>query len=174
MRNRDLQFGMQIGRSQIPNGSSFCTARTMISFGLHGRNETIATPRQSFDVTWTRCRITQYLAQLIYSRVQAVVKIHKCVGRPEFLADLFACDHIAGSLQQQREHAERLLLQTQLRSILAQFPRCEIELEDAEPRDSDCGITLRIGHKHGTAKTTRSVAPSRIAEACARRTILAW
>jgi hypothetical protein len=48
-----------------------------------------------------------------------MVEIDKGVGRPDFGPQFFARDQIAGTLQQGREHLERLTLQAQL---YAAFP----------------------------------------------------
>jgi hypothetical protein len=70
-----------------------------------------------------------------------VVEVDEGVGRPEFLLQLFARDHLAGALQQQRQDLKWLLLQAQLDSVLAQFARVEIELKHSKARDS--GAILR-------------------------------
>ena len=75
-----------------------------------------------------------------------MVEIHEGVGGPKFLAQFLARDHIAGALQQQGQHLERLLLQAKLRAVLAQFARGEVELEDSKPRDSAGVIAWESGH----------------------------
>jgi hypothetical protein len=79
-----------------------------------------------------------------------VVEIHEGVGWPQLLAQLFARDHLAGALEQQGQHLKGLLLQAQLRTILAQLARGEVQLEDSKPHKS-AGVALESGHETITA-----------------------
>jgi hypothetical protein len=79
-----------------------------------------------------------------------MVEIYEGVGGPQLLAKLVACDYFSGTLQQQGEHLEGLFLQAQLRAILAQFACCEVELEQAEARDSAGFIILECAHEDTT------------------------
>ena len=99
-------------------------------------DKSIPAARQGLDVARTGCGIAKGLAQLVYGGVQAVVEIDEGVGGPELLLQLLAGDHVAGALQQQRQHLEGLPLQAQLDSALAQFACAEIKLKDSEARDS--------------------------------------
>jgi hypothetical protein len=75
-----------------------------------------------------------------------VVEIDKRVRRPEFLAHLLASDHIAGALEKQGEHLERLLLEAKLPTVLAQLGRREIKLEDAKARNSARAMAWESWH----------------------------
>ena len=63
-------------------------------------------------------------------------------GRPPWvfcntsLAQFLACEHVAGAFQQQGQHLERLLLQPEPRSVLAQLAGPEVQFKDAEARES--------------------------------------
>jgi hypothetical protein len=55
---------------------------------------------QGFYKTRVVRRIAQRSAQLVDSGVQAVLEVHKGVGRPKLLAQLLARDDVARLLQQ--------------------------------------------------------------------------
>jgi len=54
-------------------------------------------------------------------------------------------DHVASALQEQGQNLKRLLLQTKLGAVLAQFAGGEVELEYSKTRDS-AGVALEGGH----------------------------
>ena len=123
---------------------------------LHGCDKPIPATGQRFDIAWTGRRIAQHFPKLVHGGVETVVEIHEGVGGPEFLAQLLASHHVASALQQQSQNLKRLLLQTKLGAVLAQFAGGEVELEYSKARDS-AGVALEIGHDDGRP-TTRSVA----------------
>jgi hypothetical protein len=72
--------------------------------------------------------------------VEAVVEIHEGVGRPELRPKFFAGHDIAGTLEQYRQHLQRLPSQPQLYTVLAQLARAVIEFKNVEPKDwGGCG-----------------------------------
>src|SRR6266404_3737944 len=55
-------------------------------------HQAIASSSDSFHVTRLLGRIMQGFAEPVYGLVQAVIEVHKCIGRPEPLFQLFARD----------------------------------------------------------------------------------
>ena len=68
--------------------------------------------------------------------VDAVIEIHKSVGWPDFLPQVFACDYLARVFQQNPQDLEWLFLQADSCSVLAQFSRVLLQLEASETNDS--------------------------------------
>jgi hypothetical protein len=54
------------------------------------------------------------------------------VSGPEPLLQFFACHHIAGVLQEHRQHLDRLALQLNAQPVFAQLTAVKIELECPE------------------------------------------
>ena len=78
-------------------------------------------PRQRLDEARVLCRVVEYFPQARNRGVQVVVEIDEDVVRPEPLPQVLARDHFPRTLQQQRQHSERLLLQWHPHSGLAQL-----------------------------------------------------
>ena len=76
-----------------------------------------------------------------------MVEVDVGIG-PHLLLKLFTGDYSAGLLEQQREHAKRLLLQPHPPAVLAQLPRFEIHLEDAEAEDAGSLAVRWHGVRH--------------------------
>jgi uncharacterized protein (DUF1786 family) len=119
---------------------------------LHWSDKAISAAGQGFDVARTRSRVAQSLAQLIDGGVQAVVEIDEGIGGPELLAHLLARNHIAGTLEKQGQHLQRLILKAKLGAVFAQLARGEIKLEEAKAHDSARPIAWEHWHrkKHTT------------------------
>src|SRR5258708_37782063 len=94
------------------------------------KNESIAQLGHGFNESGLVGRVAERLAQSGDSTVQPMVEVHKRVGRPEALAQLVARDHFPGSLQEQRQHTERLFLYPAQPTFLTQFTRPKINLKD--------------------------------------------
>src|SRR5260370_5107316 len=73
-------------------------------------------------------------------------KIHEGVGRPQPWSYLFAGNHLARSVNQDGKDAKRLARQTDADSVLAQFPRGEVYLENAKAEDTAGRERLRFCH----------------------------
>jgi hypothetical protein len=61
--------------------------------------------------------------------LDAVVKLHYRVVRPELIPDFLARNHIAALLNQHAQHLEGLFLQKDLASSFAEFSCSEVKLE---------------------------------------------
>ncbi len=88
--------------------------------------------------------ISQRLPQLIDRRVEAVVKVDEGIGRPILIAQLFACDYFARSLQQNSEYVEWLFLELDPDAPLAQLPGAQVHFERS--KSQDCGRPRFKGH----------------------------
>ena len=120
---------------------------TCLRIGLHRRDESVSAPRQGLDVPRTRRRISQGLPQFVHGRVQAVVEVHEGVGRPQFLAHLLACDHVAGTLSSNASTWNGCSCSRNFAPFLRSSPGSEVEFEYSKPRDSAGPIVLESGHK---------------------------
>jgi hypothetical protein len=65
-----------------------------------------------------------------------MIEIDEGVCWPESVAKLFSCNHLAGMLDQHAQDLERLLLELQLESILAQLACRNVYLEGSEPQNT--------------------------------------
>ena len=68
---------------------------------LHRCIETVADPRQRFDVTGFGGGIVERGAELADGGVEAMLEIHKRVVGPELAANLLAGDDVAGADEQE-------------------------------------------------------------------------
>ena len=75
---------------------------------LYRRDETVSQSWKGFDVARREGRIAKGSANFLHRRVQAVLKIDKCLRRPELFAKHFAADDVTGAVQQQIEDLEGL------------------------------------------------------------------
>ncbi len=113
---------------------------------LNRRNEPVPAPRHRLHKPRAVGGIIQRLAQPVYGRVQAVVKINEGVARPHPFLQLFASDHLPGGLKQCLQNLEGLLLQSDFHAMFPQLSRAQIHFENVEP---DC---LRYrGRPHRTS-----------------------
>ena len=90
------------------------------------RNEPVSPPRQGFDIGRGLGRIPQRFADARDGVVQAVVEIHEGIGRPELVTEFLSRDQVAGGLQQDRQHLQRLALKAKLYATLPQFTSAQI------------------------------------------------
>jgi hypothetical protein len=73
-------------------------------------------------------------------------KIHEGVGKPQPSSYLFAGNHFTRLLNQDGKDAKRLARQSDADSVLAQFPRGEVYLENAKAEDTTGRERLRFCH----------------------------
>ena len=122
---------------------------------LYRRQELVAPSRQRLHEPRIRCGIPQRLPDLVDRCVQAVFEVNVGVG-PDLFVKLLPGDHAPGLLKQQRQDLKRLLLQPHPPAVLAQLPRLEIHLEDAEAED-----VLRMARApHGLAHNSSCSSPT--------------
>jgi hypothetical protein len=84
---------------------------------LNWDDETVSATRQSFNEPRLIRRIAQHFPEPIHRFIQAVVEVHKRVGRPQRPLEFFAGDQLTGALQQSHEHLEGLILQDELVTV---------------------------------------------------------
>src|SRR5215472_11088007 len=99
----------------------------------HRGDKAVAAPPYGFNKPGIRSGIAQRLAQLADRCADAALEIDKCILRPQLLPQLFPRYHPARLTHQQRQDAERKVLQRN--SILAffQLGGAQICNEEAEP-----------------------------------------
>ena len=112
-------------------GGDFPT-KIRMDVSVNFRDEAVAAAGQGFDVAGSGGGVSEGLADFVDGGVEAVVEVDEGVGGPELLLQLFAGDDFSGALEQQGEDLERLALQAELDSALAQFACAEVEFEDSE------------------------------------------
>src|SRR5215471_4260256 len=73
---------------------------------------------------------------LLMALFDTAVEVDKGIGAPEFLLEFVACDDFAGTVNEQTQNRERLVLKFDADSLLPKFARLQICLEDAETNHS--------------------------------------
>ena len=68
-----------------------------------------------------------------HGRIQAMLEIDICPTWPEAPAELLTADHLTRTLQKGRQYAQRLLLQPDAKSLLAELAGAEVDFKGAEP-----------------------------------------
>ena len=96
---------------------------------------------QGLNETRSLCLVAQSFAQPFDGVIHSAVEIHESVGRPDPLPQLFASNHLAGPFQKNLKKLERLVLQLDLHSLLAQFSRAKINFEHTEANCPQLGWT---------------------------------
>src|SRR5579863_4403702 len=99
-------------------------------------DEAVSAAGEGFDIAGARSGIPESFADLVYGGVEAVIEIDEGIGGPEFLADFFAGDDVAWALEEQGQDLKGLVLQAELRPVLAQLAGGQVKFEDAEADDS--------------------------------------
>jgi len=74
------------------------------------------------------------------------MEIHKRIGGPNHLAQLFTCHHFARVLQEQRQDSKWLLLKPGLPPVLTQLAGAKIQFERPEAND----LSWSVQDLHGT------------------------
>jgi hypothetical protein len=97
------------------------------------RDEAVTAARQGLDKTGAFRGISQRFADLVDRYIQSLIEINKCVAGPDLVPKLVAGDDSAVLFQQRSEYLEWLILQTNLRPILAKLPAREVGFEDSKP-----------------------------------------
>jgi hypothetical protein len=105
-------------------------------------DEAVTAAGQSLDQAGFVGGVPQDLPQAVHCGIQAVVKVHKGVGRPQNLPQLLAGDQSPGTFQQHFKNLEGLPWQTKPHSVLAELLRLQIRIERAEA--DHCGNALAI------------------------------
>ncbi len=114
---------------------------------MNGTDPAVPATLNCLDKDWIVGGISQCVAQTHDCAADSLLEIHKDIRRPERLAQLLTCNDLPGTCQQDRQHAERQILQTDLDSVPAEFAGHEISLEHTEPNRrwmNLCGTHNRI------------------------------
>jgi hypothetical protein len=61
-----------------------------------------------------------------------MIKVHKCIGRPDLFLELFLCNYLPGVFQELLENLEGLVLEAYPDAMFAQLSRSCIQLKRAE------------------------------------------
>src|ERR1700730_15867910 len=99
---------------------------------VHRPDEAIAVTRQRFDEMRALRVVVERCPQPLHGIVQALLEVHKGVGGPELLLQLFPGDGFTRPFQQHDKDLYRLTLQPDLHALFAEFPSSWIELENAK------------------------------------------
>ena len=108
----------------------WCTAHRGNSLGRS--NKPVSTARERLDKSRVISRVVESLAKPLNGRIQTLLKVHKCIGRPEFLVKRFAGNQFARIFEEAEEDLNRLPFQPDLAALFLEFARTQIELEDPE------------------------------------------
>jgi len=76
--------------------------------------------------------IPKRFANLVDGSIQAIIEIHKRIRRPQLAPQFLSRHNLPGILQQQRQHLERLILQTNLQPALAELAGRKVHLKGPE------------------------------------------
>jgi hypothetical protein len=96
-------------------------------------NESVSATGHRLDKARPVGRIAQCIPQPTDRSIEAVVKIDKGIRRPQFAPQLLASDYFARVLQQSDQNLKGLFLQSDLRSVSAQFTCSQVQFEHTEP-----------------------------------------
>jgi hypothetical protein len=89
--------------------------------GVQRPNKPVTPPRHGFDVAWVFGGIAKRPPQLIDGGVEAVLEIDEGPFPPDLLAQLLACHHLAGTLEQEKQNGEGLTRQANATAALQQL-----------------------------------------------------
>jgi hypothetical protein len=106
------------GHSVIDIG---CVWLTCSANAVYACNEAVTVPGQRLYVAGVLGRVHQSRPDLTDGLIEAVLKVHEGLSRPELLAQFLPRDDFPRSLHQQSQHLEGLFLQFELRPALAQL-----------------------------------------------------
>lgn len=101
----------------------------------HLREEAVAPPRNSLHKVRSLSRVAERLTDFADGFVETVVEIYESIRGPEFLLKFFPSHNFSGVLDQGHQELERLFLQANSQTVLAQLASAEVQFENpkAEP-----------------------------------------
>jgi hypothetical protein len=108
-----------------------------------GADEAISPSRERFYEAGSIGRIAQRCSKPGDSVSDAVLEIHKGIGRPEFRPHLLSGDELAGRPQKDCQHLQRTPLDRQTHARTTQLSSLEIQFEGGE---ADC-LTRILLHR---------------------------
>ena len=98
------------------------------------RKEAIPATRDGLNKPGALRRIAQCLPNLVDGLVEPVVEVYEGIRGPEPLLQILARYDLADVLDQHGQNLKRLLLNSDLQSVLSEFAGTEIKLEDAKAK----------------------------------------
>ena len=102
---------------------------------VDGREQAISAAREGFDKTGVFGGITEGIAQALYGSVQAVIKVHKGVGRPKTAVQLLSRNDFTRTLKEHGQDLERLLLKPYFDAIAAKLPSTQVGFKGSKADD---------------------------------------
>jgi hypothetical protein len=119
---------------------------------MEGADPTVAAPLYGLDEDGIVGGISEGVAQAHDGAADALLKIDEDVGGPKGLTELLAGDHHPGTCQQEREHTERKILETNLDPVPAEFTGAQISFEYTEANRSRRRLIRTPKNRIGTHK----------------------
>jgi hypothetical protein len=98
------------------------------------RKEAIAPTRDGLNKPGALRRIAKCLPDFVDGLVEPVIEVYEGIRGPEPLLQILAHYDLAGVLDQHGQDLKRLLLNSDLQSMLSEFAGAEIKLEDAKAK----------------------------------------
>jgi hypothetical protein len=96
------------------------------------------------DKSWIVRRVPESQPQFLDGSVKASVEFHIGVAGPELLAKFFSGNDLAGTFQKEGEHLERLVLETDSKTVLGKHTLLRIGPKQTE----SCEFPLLRGGVH--------------------------
>jgi hypothetical protein len=109
---------------------------------VHGVDKPVAAAGQRLHVSGRIGVVAQGLSQFLDGRLDAVLVLDDRPVGPQDADDLLVRDEIAGTLQQESQNLEGLLLQLDLGTVTTQFAGPEVQLKDPEADQPVVGVEM--------------------------------
>jgi hypothetical protein len=110
------------------------------SISFHGRDEAVATARESLDVPRLFGGVAESLADAVHCGIQPMLKITEGLGRPQLVLQFFSGDQFARPAQQGGQHLVGLSGQTYAYAVPSQFLTSQVYLERTKAKNF-CGLS---------------------------------
>jgi hypothetical protein len=101
---------------------------------FHLRDETVASPRERFDVTRTLRRVAESFTQFVHGGIKAVIEIHERICWPEPSAQFLSRDKFAWPAEQASQNLKRLAHQPHPGSKFPKFVGVQVNLKGTKAR----------------------------------------
>ena len=105
---------------------------TDVGYPFHGGDKAVANPGESFYKLGMFGGVFECLPQFFHRGVNRMLKVHKCVLRPEGNAQLLAGDNSSFRLQKQPQQLEWLVLNWHTHARAEQFTAAQIYMEQVK------------------------------------------
>ena len=108
----------------------------------HFGDQPVAALRHGFDVARSVRGVAQRVAQFSHGAIETGLEIDERVRRPESLSQIVAAYQLIAMFEQEKKNLQRLLGETALLAVAAQFSRFGVEHEVADQKTSASGYGL--------------------------------